>query len=143
MVENVANEFRVVWGVYWCILLENYKLKGELRKNPKWLASSFSIFCKCSWSCFEHSNFSTNGYIYVGATLALLACHFSHTFNWNQCEFCMHKGCIEDAGSLMLYCCILFFICLTIFSGTLLKWKHFIAKINLCCYFLSALTVEK
>lgn len=56
------------------------------------------------------------------------------SLHWNQCEVRMHRG-VTDAGSLTLYCCILFFICLTIFSGTLLKWKHFIAKINLCCYF--------
>lgn len=145
MVENVANEFRVVWGVYWYILFENYKeLKGDLcRTQSGWpLAFQYSV--------------SVLGYVlnikFLNKWLCLYLCRghscptcmpFSHTFNWSQCEFCMHKGCIEDAGSLMLYCCILFFICLTIFSGTLLKWKHFIAKINLCCYFLSALAVEK
>lgn len=138
-------EFRVVWGIHWCFLFANYKeLKWELFKNQKWLASSFSTVCKCSCLCFEHLNFSTNGnvYIYVGATCPTCM-PLSHNFNWNQCEFCMHKGYIKDAGSLMLYCCILFFICLTIFSGMLLKWKHFIAKTNLCCYFYSALAVEK
>lgn len=48
-----------------------------------------------------------------------------HTSNWNQCASYMHQGCIKDAGSLMLYCCKLFFICLTIFSRMLLKMKAF------------------
>lgn len=43
---------------------ENYKeLKRELPKNQRWLASIFSIICKCSWLCVEHLHFSTNGYI--------------------------------------------------------------------------------
>lgn len=63
-------------------------------KNQKWLASSFSILCKCSWLCFEHLNFSTNGYvyIYVGATVVLLACHF-HTL---LTEISVNSVCIQD-----------------------------------------------
>jgi hypothetical protein len=117
---------------------ENYKeLKWNLTKNQKWLASSFSIFCKYSSLCFEHLTFSTNGCvcIYVGASLALSACYFHTPLNEISVNSVCIRGVLKDAQSFKLCCCILFFICLTIFSGMLLKWKHFIAKINLCCYY--------
>lgn len=45
MVEIVTNEFRVVWGVYRCILFENYKeLKGELCRTQRGWPLAFQYF---------------------------------------------------------------------------------------------------